>query len=335
MKSSGSHMKLLGILVLIFTCLCCQSLPAFPAEGVESPFSAWLQKLRYEARAAGISSKTLKALANIKAPLPRVIALDRHQPEFTESVEDYVSVRVSDKRIADGRRMLRRYPIWLGRVERKYHVQRRFLVALWGIETHYGKYTGNFPVIRSLATLAYDTRRSSYFRAELLAALHILDEGHIHLSRMMGSWAGAFGQCQFMPSVFRRFAVDADGDHRIDLWHSIPDMLASAANYLASSGWHDDQTWGRPVKLPDKFDFSLAGLNTRLPLSRWQALGVRRSNGRALPHRNLQASLILPDGPKEQAYLVYDNFRVLMIWNHSKAYAIAVGTLSDRLAGRR
>lgn len=322
------------VLVLVWCCLGAASV-CLAAAGGDS-FATWLQELRLEARRAGIAPSTLEAaLADIEGPLPKVLDLDRSQPEFTQSLEAYVATRVSDKRIADGRRMLRRYPTWLGRVERKFGVQRRFLVALWGIETHYGRYTGSFPVIRALTTLAYDARRSSYFRRELLDALHILDEGHIPLQRMRGSWAGAMGQCQFMPSVFRRFAVDADGDGRANLWHSVPDVLASAANYLSRSGWHDDQTWGRPVKLPKSFDHARAGLNTRLPLSRWQALGVRRIDGRALPRRNLEASLIIPDGPGGPAYLVYDNFRVLMTWNRSQAFAVAVGTLSDRLAGKR
>lgn len=291
---------------------------------------------RTEAAAGGISQQTLeKALAGIEEPLPKVIDLDRKQPEFTQTVENYVAIRVSDQRITEGRRMLRRYPTWLGRVEDRHRVQRRFIVALWGIETNYGNHTGGFPVIEALVSLAYDGRRSAYFRRELLDALQIVDAGHIPLRRMKGSWAGAMGQCQFMPSVFRRHAVDADGDHRRDIWTSVPDVLASAANYLAAAGWKDDQTWGRPVRLPKEFDSSLAGLETRLPLGKWQALGVRRMNGYALPRRNLEASLIIPDGPGSQAYLVYDNFRVLRVWNKSNAFALAVGLLSDRLAGRK
>ena len=226
--------------------------------------------------------------------------------------------------------MLRRYPTWLGRVERRYGVQRRYIVALWGIETRYGKHTGELPVIASLATLAYDQRRGAYFRKELLEALRILDAGHISLQRMRGSWAGAMGQCQFMPSAFRRFAVDADGDGRIDIWNSVPDVLASIANYLAHTGWQDDQIWGRPVRLPKRFDPVRAGLETRLPLSRWQALGVRRHNGRHLPRRQIKASLLLPDdsGP---AYLVYANFRGLLAWNRANAFAVAVGTLAERI----
>ena len=296
----------------------------------------WLENLRVEARAAGVSSATLAAaLAEVKEPLPRVIDLDRKQPEFTQSLAEYVAALVSEKRIANGRSMMSRYPTWLGRVERKYGVQRRFIVALWGIETNYGEHTGSFPVIQSLVTLAHDGRRSAYFRKELLDALHILDAGHIRLENMKGSWAGAMGQCQFMPSSFRHYAAEADGDGRIDIWNSVPDVLASAANYLKQVGWQDDQTWGRPVTLPAKFDFSLVGLKTKLPLSRWQSLGVRRSNGGALPRRDLNASLILPDGPGGQAYLVYDNFRVLLAWNRSNAFAVAVGTLADQLADQR
>lgn len=304
--------------------------PVCRATSGEENFSAWLEVFRTEARDAGISQRTLEAaLTTIKAPRLEVIDLDRKQPEFTQSLEAYLAARVSDKRIAEGRQMLRRYPTWLGRVESRHRVQRRFIVALWGIESNYGSNTGSFPVIEALVALAYDGRRSAYFRRELLEALRIVDAGHIPLSDMKGSWAGAMGQSQFMPSSFQQFAVDADGDGRRDIWGSVPDVFASTANYLAKSGWKDDQTWGRPVRLPKDFDSSLAGLETRLPLSRWQALGVRRSNGRALPGRNLEASLLIPDGPDGPAFLVYHNFRVLLRWNRSISFAVAVGTLSD------
>ncbi len=330
MKSSCS-------LVLVIISVCWLFATSALAKDAEKDFAVWLENLRVEARSAGVSQETLEeTLAGIEEPLSRVIDLDRKQPEFTQSMEDYVAARVSEKRIANGRRMMSRYPTWLGRVEKEYGVPRRFIVALWGIETNYGEHTGSFPVIHSLVTLAYDERRGAYFRKELLDALQILDAGHIPSRRMKGSWAGAMGQCQFMPSSFRRYAVDADGDRRIDIWNSVPDVLASAANYLARAGWKDDQTWGRPVKLPEKFDFSLVGLESRLPLSRWQSLGLRRSNGGALPRRDLDASLIMPDGPGGPAYLVYDNFRVLLAWNRSNSFAIAVGTLSDRfVAGRK
>lgn len=328
-------MKSASSLILMMTSVLWLLAAGGQAMAAAQDFSLWLDSLRVEARAAGVSQQTLEsALSAIEGPLPRVLELDRNQPEFTQSLQDYVAVRVSETRIANGRGMMSRYPTWLGRVERKYRVQRRFIVALWGIETNYGEHTGTFPVIPSLATLAHDGRRSAYFRKELLDALQILDAGHIPLPRMQGSWAGAMGQCQFMPSSFRRYAADADGDGRIDIWSSVPDVLASVANYLKNSGWRDGQTWGREVRLPAKIDASLVGLGTRLPLARWQALGVRRSNGGALPRRDLEASLILPDGPGGPAYLVYDNFRVLLAWNRSNAFAVAVGTLADRLDAR-
>ncbi|AJF07454.1 lytic murein transglycosylase [Geoalkalibacter subterraneus] len=326
MRHSFFHAMMLSILVA----LCA------PGVAWANDFSSWLQDLRTEARAAGISERTLdSAFAEIEEPLPRVVELDRKQPEFTQTFSEYLAARVSAERIKRGRLMLKRYPTWLGRVESRFGVQRRFLVALWGIETHYGAYTGGFKVIPALATLAYDGRRGDYFRSELLTALRIADEGHVRLENMTGSWAGAMGQCQFMPSSFARFAVDAEGDGRIDIWHSIPDVLASAANYLARSGWQDDQTWGRQVRLPEDFDPSLVGLEQRRTMRQWEALGVRRADGSALPWRNLESSLILPDGEQGPAYLVYENFRVLMKWNRSISFALAVGELSDQIANRR
>jgi membrane-bound lytic murein transglycosylase B len=294
-------------------------------------FSAWLDQRRAEAVNSGISQQTLDlALFNIHAPNPKVIPLDRKQPESLQTLEAYLRARINKERIRTGQKMMQRYPTWLGRIEREYGVQGRFLVALWGIESSYGKHIGTFPVIHSLVTLAYDGRRSNYFRKELFVALHLIDDGSIPYKRMQGSWAGAMGQCQFMPSSFRLYAVDADNSGSINIWASVPDVLGSAANYLAKAGWKNDQTWGREVKLPQNFDYSQVGLNVIFPLSRWQALGVRRTNGSSLPTRDLEASLIMPDGTDGSAYLVYDNFRVLMSWNRSKLFALAVGKLSDQ-----
>ncbi len=304
------------------------------APGAEAApdFSVWLEDLREEAAAAGISAATLDAALEGIEPLPRIIKYDRQQPEFTQTLEQYVASRVSSQRIERGRQMLAEHGSLLREIGRRYGVQPRFIVALWGIESNYGRHTGNIPVIQALVTMAFDERRAAYFRRELLHALHIADQGHIALEQMKGSWAGAMGQCQFMPSTFRGYAVDYDGDGRIDIWNSIPDVLASAANYLARNGWKDDHTWGRPVSLPADFDPQLAGLDQRKSLRSWNALGVRRVNGRALPIRpDLRPSLILPDGPNAQAFLVYQNFRVLMIWNRSQAFAVAVGTLAERV----
>ena len=326
-------MQSTAALVLITSCFYSLLTTHVLAAEEDPGFRLWLDSLRQEALGAGISQPVLdSALGNLTEPLPRVLELDRKQPESTQSLADYLASRVSDKRIANGRSMLSEYPTWLGRVESENGVARRIIVALWGIESNYGQNTGGFGVVPALATLAYDGRRGEYFRKELLEALRILDAGHIPLEQMNGSWAGAMGQCQFMPSSFRRFAVDGNGDGRKDIWTSVPDVLASTANYLNQAGWQQGQTWGRPVRLPKKFETSRIGLDTRLPLSRWQTLGVRQINGSALPGRSLQASLIRPDGPGTQAYLVYDNFRVILAWNKSTAFAVAVGTLSDRLA---
>lgn len=323
-------------LFLVIICLCWLGVPAVQAQDTPQDFAAWMAQLRADALAAGIAPETLAAaLDNIEAPQPRLLESDLNQPEKTQSLADYVATRVSAERIAEGRRMLRRYATWLGRVERQYGVQRRFIVALWGIESNYGRHTGQVPVFQALVTLAYDARRGEYFRKELFEALHLLEAERLPVQRMQGSWAGAMGNFQFMPSSYRHFAVDADGDRRRDLWASIPDALASAANYLAKSGWQGDQTWGRPVTLPKKFDYALAGREKHLSLSRWQALGVRRSNGGALPRRGLQAALILPDGPDGPAYLVYGNFQVLRKWNRSDAFAVAVGTLADSFAEQK
>ena len=317
-------------------CLFWFAVPCGYAENKPPEFPVWLEQLRADARSAGISQGTVDAaLADIEAPRQEVLASDRNQPEKTQSLAEYVAARVSEERITNGRKMLREYPTWLGRVERQYGVQRRFIVALWGIESSYGRRTGQVPIIQALVTLAYDQRRGAYFRKELFEALRILDAGHVRLADMKGSWAGAMGNFQFMPSSYRNFAVDADGDGRIDLWNSIPDALASAANYLAKSGWQDDRTWGRPVKLPKDFDTSLAGHKTRLTLARWQKFGVRRIDGRPLPRANLQASLLLPDGRSGPAYLVYDNFRVLLKWNRADSFAVAVGILADSYEDRK
>lgn len=317
-----------GLIIIMLWC----TVHVAAASSATPEYQAWLENFRVEARAAGIAEETLnKAMTQMREPLPKVLERDRSQAEFTQTTADYVTTRVDPGRIAEGRKMLRRYPTWLGRVERRFAVQRRFIVALWGLESRYGRHSGGYSVLRSLATLAFDDRRGAYFRRELLAALKILDAGHVSADRMQGSWAGAMGQCQFMPSSLLAYGVDADGGGRIDLWTTVPDVLASAANYLAKHGWQDDQTWGRPVQIPADFDTGLAGLETRLGLARWQELGVRRSNGTALPRRNLEASLLLPDGPEGQAYVVYDNFRVLMKWNRSIAFALSVGSLADEL----
>jgi membrane-bound lytic murein transglycosylase B len=296
-------------------------------------FNEWLDALRVEALAQGISEETLNlALADLE-PSKRVVELDRNQPEFKKDFWTYLDLMVNDLRISKGRRMLHRHHDLLAQVQERYGVQPRFLVAIWGLETNFGSNLGGFPVINSVATLAYDDRRSSFFRAELLHALKIIDEGHIEASNMQGSWAGAMGQLQFMPSTFISFAVDEDGDGRKDIWSSLPDVFASAANFLSKYGWNDEYTWGRKVKVPQGLDENFYGMDRKKLLREWQEIGVRRINEDHLPEVEITASLIRPTKGRGPSFLVYQNYRAIMRWNRSHLYALAVCYLADRLAG--
>jgi membrane-bound lytic murein transglycosylase B len=304
-------------------------------EAAAQDFTVWLAELRAEALGQGISPATLDAALSGVEPIPRVIELDRSQPEGTLTFEQYMERVVPNSRVEKGRRKLAENAAALAAVHKVYGVQPRFIVALWGIETNFGQYTGGFSVIASLATLAHDGRRGAYFRGELLNALRILEEGHITPEAMVGSWAGAMGQSQFMPSSFVKFAIDFDGDGRRDIWTTKADVFGSASNYLAKSGWRGDQTWGRKVTLPANFDKSLASLKITKPLAQWQQLGVRRANGNNLPIvAGMSASLVFPGGEAGPAFLVYDNFKTTLKWNRSTYFAMAVGHLADRIAGR-
>jgi membrane-bound lytic murein transglycosylase B len=296
------------------------------------PFPIWLDGVRQEALAKGISSATLaKALDGLE-PIPRVIELDRRQIEGRITYQEYRDRLLSAERIERGRELLREHRALLERVAADYRVQPRFIVALWGIETNYGTWTGSTPVIGALATLAHDGRRADFFRGELMDALGILDEGNVEVENMRGSWAGAMGQSQFMPSSYVRNAVDYDGDGRRDIWASLPDVFASIANYLAKAGWNDRRTWGREVGLPatmvDGVD-GVDGLAVRRSLPAWHDLGVRCADGAPLPVVALDASLLRTDEGVGPAYLVYDNFRVLMAWNRSTYFGLTVGQLAD------
>ncbi len=303
-----------------------------PTSAKPESFESWLVTLRAEALKKGVGSETLEAAFRGVKPLARVIELDRNQPEFTLTFEQYITRVVSRSRIEAGRARLAKHRALLDKVAEAHRVQPRFIVALWGIESDFGRVTGGFRVIPALATLAHDGRRGAYFRRELLAALKILDEGHIGVREMVGSWAGAMGQSQFMPSSFRAYARDFDGDGRRDIWTTLPDVFASAANYLSRSGWRADQTWGRRVRLPKGFQRSLADLGVRRTIPKWAALGVRKANGEELPTRPLRASIIIPSkGGGGPAFIVYDNYRTLLKWNRSHYFALAVGRLSDAI----
>jgi len=298
------------------------------------PFNDWLERLKVEARARGISRPTIESALGSVEPIPRVIELDRQQPEFTLTFREYLSNVGSDQRIRKGRENLAQHRALLNSISAEYGVPPQMIVALWGIETDFGRLTGGFEVIPALATLAHDGRRSAYFRKELFNALTIIDQGHISAKDMMGSWAGAMGQCQFMPSSFLRAAVDENGDGRKDIWTTNADVFASAANLLRRNGWVRGRIWGRPVKLPEGFDRALIGHDMRKSLLEWQRLGVRRSDGRNLPRVDILASVITPDGPDGPAFIVYENFRAILKWNRSDFFALTAGYLSDRIAGK-
>lgn len=307
-----------------------------PAHAADQDFPTWLEGVREEAAARGVSDGILdRALTGVK-PIRRVIELDRNQPEFKLKVDEYLNRVVTQGRIRYGRELLARHADILDEVSRRYGVQKRFIVALWGIETDFGRITGGFPVIDALATLAHDGRRSAFFRKELMLALEILEQGHIAPAAMQGSWAGAMGQSQFMPSSFHNFAVDHDGDGDKDIWGSLPDVFGSIANYLSGSGWRDDLTWGREVSIPAGFDSDLIENETRKTLADWQAAGVRRVSGDALPTRPLEGRIVRVtqrDGSARH-FMAYDNFETILKWNRSTYFAIAVGTLADALGAR-
>ncbi len=297
-------------------------------------FDAWLRELRAEARKKGIGEATLDAALNGIRPIPRVIELDRNQPEFKLTYRQYMERVVPQTRIEKGRRMLAENRALLAPIAAKYGVPEQYLVAFWGVETDFGRVAGGFQVIPALATLAHDGRRSAFFRRELLYALQIVDEGHVTPERMVGSWAGAMGQCQFMPSSFVNYAVDGDGDGRKDLWGDKADVFASAANYLARSGWKAGEGWGRAVSVPKKFDRRLAGPERRT-FRTWAALGVTGANGKPLPKTDQTAALVFPDpDTNAAAFLVTDNYFTILKWNRSTYYALAVGQLADALTKR-
>ena len=302
-------------------------------DGAES-FAEWREGVRSEALSLGISASIFDTAFSGIEPIPRVIELDRSQPEVTITFDQYLERVVPDSRVKQGRELLAKHRELLEPIGREYGVPPRFIVALWGIETSFGRFLGGFPVIGALATLAHDGRRSAYFREELLNALRILEDGHITPDAMVGSWAGAMGQSQFMPSSFVRYAVDRDGDGKRDIWGTHADVFASAANYLAQAGWQAGETWGRQVQLPAGFDQAQTGLDVKKSLAEWQAMGLRRANGADLPQAAMSGSVVLPGGEGGPAYLVYDNYRTIMRWNRSFYFATSVGLLADRI-GRR
>lgn len=305
------------------------------------PFPEWLQGVREEALGRGISAATIELALRDVAPVEQILQRDRTQAEFKETLDQYIARRVGVPTIRTGRQMQTRHAAMLAKVSAAYKVPADVLVAVWGLESNFGRFSGVRPIVPTLATLAYDPRRSALFRSQLFDALAILEAGHIDLPRLKGSWAGAMGQPQFMPSSYLKYAVDFDGDGRRDIWSSHADVFGSIGNYLAINGWVPGQTWGRKVTLPSDTTLlseeavlrttgcrAVKELTEPRPLATWQAIGVRTAAGTALPKADIPASLLRTDSG---AFLVYPNYEVLLSYNCAHAYAMAVARLADRI----
>ncbi|WP_371190262.1 lytic transglycosylase domain-containing protein [Thalassotalea ponticola] len=308
-------------------------------------FEQYIVELKQEAKQKGFSDALIEQSFADVTYHKRAVKADRNQPEVVETLETYLPKRVPDWKVNKAKEMMKKYQSELNEVGKKYGVQPRFIVSLWALESNFGKITGNFDVISALSTMAYDGRREAFFRAQVFDALTILQQGHISKENMKGSWAGAMGHNQFMPSSFLSYAADGDGDGKKDIWTNTSDVFASIANYLSQVGWNDDITWARQVTLPPAFDNALAipqrtggrkpwlkhWARTEKPLAQWQALGVRRYDGGDLPNVDINAALVFPDGEQGRAYLAYDNYKTLMHWNTSYYFVTSVGHLADRI----
>ena len=296
-------------------------------------FEACVTAIGHRAVQDGISQSTVTEVLGGVEQLERVIQADRKQPEFTQTFYDYYRIRVTQSRIEKGRELGNQHLTLLKQVSQQHGVPWQYLVAFWGLETNFGRYFGKLHIPSALATLACDTRRAEFFTQQLLATLKIVDAGHMNIEQLTGSWAGAMGHMQFMPTTYLEHARDGDGDGKADLRGSLVDAFHSAAAYLKAIGWQSGYRWGREVILPDGFDFALAGRHQPQPLGTWRKLGVTSVSGSQLPDVDLSAALLLPSGQFGPAFLVYGNFDIIMKWNRSEFYALSVGILADRIAG--
>ena len=305
-----------------------------PSHAASSSWSEWVKQLRSEAIDDGVRPKTFdRAFSGITAPNKRVLNFDRNQPEKRLNFYQYRNTRADAYRIKLGKREMRKYQALLQEISANYGVSPCFIVSLWGLETSYGRFMGSFNVIRSLATLAYDDRRAAFFRKQLIYALHILDDGHVTLKDFKGEWAGASGQPQFLPSSWHNYAEDYDGDGRKDIWKTHSDIFASIANYLVQHGWKQDEPWALEVTLPQNFKSNLLGLKQHKTVHEWLALGIRLKEQHPNLTQNLVASVIEPDGGP--VMMVFNNFKVIMKWNHSIYYAGTVGYMAEKICKRR
>jgi membrane-bound lytic murein transglycosylase B len=307
----------------------------FPLFAIANPinWNTWVSSVREEALSQGISANLFdEAFADIHEPSKQIKNLSSSQPEHRLTFYKYRDSRVDNYRIQMGRKHYEKNKALANEIGLNYGVDPCFIMSFWGMETSYGSYMGDFPVIKSLATLAYDSQRKDFFRKELFLALHILNDGHIDLAHFKGEWAGASGQPQFLPSSWVKFAVDYDRDGRKDIWSSKPDVFASIANYMKQNGWQTGQPWAVLVKLPPNFDMNLEGKKTVKPVSEWEAMGVRTESGETLPLPQLSASIIQPYGGP--VFLAYPNYKMILHYNNSVYYAGAIGYLADKICKR-
>lgn len=321
------HKRLISAMVVIGLGI---SSSAFSAnEG----FDEYVSGLKVEARSNGISESIINSAFDNIQYTERAVKADKNQPEKKLTLDEYIPRAVPDWKAKQANRLYNEHKAALDRIGREYGVQPRFIVALWGVESNFGRLMGDYNVVEALSTLAYDGRREAFFRKQVMAALQILNEGHIAPENMKGSWAGAMGQPQFMPTSFLTYAVDGNNDGKIDIWQNVDDVFASAANYLKMSGWNDEYTWGRQVKLVSPMSSDLKGVEREKgkSLADWQSIGVRKLNGEPLPDVAINAWLVQPDDNHGRAYLVYGNYQTLLKWNRSHYFALAVSHLADKI----
>lgn len=307
--------------------------PGGPSAEEQAAFKLWIEDFKTQALASGLSQKTLdEAFADVSLNL-KVLKADAFQPEFSKPIWSYIDGAASAYRIQKGKEALETHKALFAEIQEKYEVQARFVVAIWGLETSFGAITGDYSVVEALATLAFHGRRSSFGRTQLMAALEIIEAGDKSAADLTGSWAGAMGHGQFIPTTYLAYAVDHDGDGRRDIWNSHDDAFASISNYLAQSGWQTGQDWGREVKLPETFDYALADRRNLRTMKEWRAAGITFANDELVPDVDRSAAIIVPAGHTGPAFLIFENFRAVLRYNNSTAYALAIGLIADQVAG--
>lgn len=309
------------------------SLLSFSSQANTAEWNRWVDGVRTQALEQGIDPGVLQsAFSTLREPSRRVRNLSRSQPEHRLTFKKYRNTRADNYRIVMGRKYYKRSKPLIDTIAKEYGVDPCFIVSFWGMETSYGTYMGNFPVVKSLATLAYNSKRKDFFRKQLLLALHILNDGHVSLSDYKGEWAGASGQPQFLPSSFVKFAVDYDGDGRKDIWKSKPDVFASIANYMKQNGWQANEPWAIKVRLPKNFNMDMEGKRIVKSVKEWNAMGVRTTAGAPLPYQNLEASIVKPYGGP--VFLAFKNYKMILRYNNSIYYAGAIGYMADKICRR-